>query len=125
MSVRNMTITFHEVQQHLSDAFDVGDQLRKRTPHSNAIDDEGVEDVGPNLKHLEELMSQATKPLYEGLNVSLILATIVLINMAVIHGVSNAYMDELLKYLGTVLLPKGNFLPMSHKRRKKRFKNWA
>jgi hypothetical protein len=110
---------FHDIQQHLFDTFDVGDQLRKGTPHSEASEDEGLQDVCPNLEQFEELMSQATKPLYEGLNVSLISATIVLINMAVIHGVSNAYMDELLKYLGIVLLPKGNLLPMSHREAKK------
>jgi hypothetical protein len=48
---------FHDVQQHLFDAFDVGDQLREGTPHSDTAEDEGVEDVGPNLEHLEELMS--------------------------------------------------------------------
>jgi hypothetical protein len=51
---------------------------------------------------------------YEGLNVSTISATIVLINMAVIHGVSNAYMEELMKYLSNVLLPRGNRLPRTY-----------
>jgi hypothetical protein len=102
---------FHDVQQHLFDAFDQGDVLREGTPHENDAEDETLEDV----ENLEELMSQATKPLYEGLNMSLISATIVLINMAVIYGVSNAYMDELFKYMGTVLLPRGNVLPLCHR----------
>jgi hypothetical protein len=110
---------FHDVQQHLFDAFDQGDVLREGTPHENDAEDETLEDVGANLENLEVLMSQATKPLYEGLNVNLISATIVLINMAVIHGVSNAYMDELLKYMGTILFPRGNVLPLCHRDAKK------
>jgi hypothetical protein len=51
--------------------------------------------------------------------VSTISAYIVLINMAVIHGVSNAYVDELLKYLSTIFLPGGNTLPKSYYEAKK------
>jgi hypothetical protein len=110
---------FHDVQQHLYDAFDMEDRLREETPHVDGGEEDTLDDMGPNLEHLEELMDQATKPLYDGLNISLISTTIVLVNMAVIHGVSNAYMDELLKYLGTVLLPSGNVLPQSHREAKK------
>jgi hypothetical protein len=52
-------------------------------------------------------------------NVGIVSATIVLINMAVIHEVSNAYMDELLKYVSTVLLPCGNKLPRSYNEAKR------
>jgi hypothetical protein len=38
--------------------------------------------------------------------------------MAVIHSVSNAYMNELLKYLSAFLLPPGNRLPRSHNKAK-------
>ena len=51
---------------------------------------------------------------YGGTNVSTISASIVLINMAVIHNVGNTYVDELLKYLKIVLLPRENCLPKSH-----------
>jgi hypothetical protein len=46
--------------------------------------------------------------------VNIVSATIVLINMFVIHGVLNVFMDELLKYLSSVLLPCGNSLPHSY-----------
>lgn len=54
------------------------------------------------------------RPIHEGVNISTISATIVLINMAVIHGVSNAFMNELLQYLLAFLLPPGNRLPKSY-----------
>jgi hypothetical protein len=69
------------------------------------------EEMSTRLEHLEELCREATRPVYDGVNVSTISATIILTNMATIHGISNAYMDELLKYLSTVLLPRGNRLP--------------
>jgi hypothetical protein len=105
---------FHDVQRQLFDAFDVGDRLREDTPHRTEnphVDDFEADHISDKLEHLEELYVHASRPLYTGLNVSIISATIVLINMAVIHGVSNAYVDELLKYLATVLLLEGNMLP--------------
>ena len=89
--------------------------LREETPHFDSREQEMLDESSPNLDYLEELMGQATRAIFEGSYVSLILATIVLVNMAMIHGVSNAYMDELLKYLATVLLPQGNVLPFSHR----------
>jgi hypothetical protein len=107
----------HDMQRQLFDAFDLGDIIRESTPHlDDDCDNEDIEaeEIFGRLEHLEELYTHASKPLYNGLNVSVISATIVLINMAVIHGVSNAYMDELLKYLTTVLLPHANLLPRLH-----------
>jgi hypothetical protein len=113
---------FHDVQRNLFDAFDVGDRIREQTPHRDEVcDAEDFEsnDMSDKLELLEEMYRHASKPLYEGLNVSVISTTIVIINMAVIHGVSNAYVDELLKYVATVLLPQGNMLPPSHYEAKK------
>ena len=66
------------------------------------------------MELLDELSRQATRPVYEGMNVSIISATIVLVNMAVIHSVPNEYLNELLKYISTVLLPRGNKLPRNY-----------
>jgi hypothetical protein len=99
------------------DAFDLGDRLREETSHTKEPqEDEGVDldEVLSRLDHLEELYRQASRPLYSRMNVSILLATIILLNMAVVHGVTNAYFDELLKYLGTILLPRGNMLPKTH-----------
>lgn len=109
---------YHDIQRQLFDAFDVGDHLREHTPHveEHEIDSDILSD---DVDSLDELYDQATHPVYRGVNVSVISATIVLINMAVIHGVSNAYVDELMKYLSTVLLPASNMLPVSHYEAKK------
>jgi hypothetical protein len=66
------------------------------------------------LDLLDELSRQASHPLYDGINVSIVSATIVLVNMAVVHSVPNEYLNELLKYLSTTLLPWGNQLPRTY-----------
>jgi hypothetical protein len=71
-------------------------------------------DVTEDLEDLDDLYKEGTRPVYRGSSVSTISTTIFLINMAVIHGVSNAYVDKLLKYLSTVLLLLENNLPKSH-----------
>ena len=63
--------------------------------------------------------AQYDNPVYNGSSVSTILATIVFFNMVVIYCVSNAYIDELLKYLSTVFLPRQYILPKSHYEAKK------
>jgi hypothetical protein len=111
---------FHNIQQQLFDTFDLGDRLREETPH--VFEDDSEEDNPPDvedLEHLDDLYMEGTRSLYEGTNINTISATIVLVNMAVIHNVSNAYVDELLKYLDTVLLPTQNHLPKSHYEAKK------
>lgn len=53
------------------------------------------------------------------LHLSVILATIELMNMAIIHGYSNAYMDKLLWYLLSSPLSGNNKLRRSHYKAKK------
>jgi hypothetical protein len=114
---------FHDIQQQLFDTFDVRDNLQNdivdEDYDSDNADGEDIDKIAEILDHLEELCRQATKPVHEAVNVSIVSATIVLINMTVIHRVSNAYMDELLKYVSTILLPCGNRLPRSYNEAKK------
>ena len=108
---------YHDVQQQVQDAFAQGDQLREQTTDAEVDDDvDNVEadELSARLDLLDEMSRQATRPLYQGLKVSIISATIVLVNMAVVHSVPNEYLNELLKYLGTVLLPRGNRLPLNY-----------
>ena len=108
---------YHDIQQQLFDTFDLGDRLREETPHvfeAGNNEDNDNDDGMPDINNLDAVYREGTKPIYDGTNISTISASIILINMAVIHNVSNAYVDELLKYLGTMLLPTQNSLPRSH-----------
>ena len=105
---------YHDVQQQMQDAFAAGDQLREDRTQAelrDAVDNEEADELSARLDVLDEMSREATRPLCDGMNVSIISATIVLVNMAVVHSVPNEYLNELLKYLGTVLLPRGNRLP--------------
>jgi hypothetical protein len=105
---------YYNVQQQVRDAFGEGDHLRDATTEVEVHDEDerlDSDEFSAQLELLDELSRQATRLLYDGINVSIISATIVLINMGVIHSVSNEYLNELLKYLSTVILPRGNQLP--------------
>jgi hypothetical protein len=106
----------HDVQQQVYDAFDMGDTVHAQAAAAATIHD--IEDDHDNNmeipNNIEELYEQAATPVWQNSTTSVISATIVLLNMAVIHGISNAYMDELLCYLHQSLLPRGNLLPGTH-----------
>jgi len=109
---------YHDIQRQLFDAFNEGDRVHEQTPHAEELDEE-PDIISDEFDAVDDLYAQAMRPIYEGMSVSLISATIVLINMAVVHGVSNAYVDELMKYLSTILLPSSNVLPVSYYKAKK------
>jgi hypothetical protein len=105
------------VQRQLFDAFDVGDRIQKGLGQTQEEDhdvDLDFDEVSTKLDHLEELYRQASQSVYSGINVSIVSATIVLMNTAVVHGMSNSFMNEFLEYLGSVLLPRGNMLHKTH-----------
>ena len=53
----------------------------------------------------------ATLPLYEGSTLSMLCATLLIVNCCKTHGVSNTFMNELLMLLSMSILPQGNCLP--------------
>jgi hypothetical protein len=55
---------------------------------------------------METIITKASTPLYEGLSTNM-LATMLLLNLKIVHGVSNVLIDELFSLLQE-LLPKGN-----------------
>jgi len=112
---------YHDIQQQLFDALSEGDDMRESMSYIQ--EDEANDDIVADTQQaMDALYEHTTRAVFRGTNVSVISATIVIINMAVIHGVSNAYVDELMKYLSTVLLPANNVLPRSHYEAKKLIK---
>jgi hypothetical protein len=85
-----------------------------------------ADDVSSDGDQLEELLGQiprdrmgsspdidiaATLPLYEGSALSMLCATLLLVNCCKTHGVSNTFISELLMLLSMSILPVGNCLP--------------
>jgi hypothetical protein len=95
------------------DAFDIGNRQYKECGGitNRAVVDDALEE---SMEKLDELYRQANQLVYFGNSVSIVSTVIVIINMAVIHGVSNTSVHELLTYLLAVLLPSGNQLPDIH-----------
>lgn len=61
-------------------------------------------------------LSEADKiPLFAGASVSLLGAVLVVLTICKTHGVSNACVDELMKALGSQILPQPNTLPASER----------
>ena len=79
-------------------------------------DGEDVEELLGQIPHDRmgsdpEFDIAATLPLYEGSTLSMLCATLLIVNCCKTHGVSNAFMNELLMLLSMSILPVGNCLP--------------
>ena len=87
---------------------------------------EASDDEDSDEEDLEELLGQipedrmgsnsefdiaATLPLYEGITLSMLCATLLIVNCCKTHGVSNTFLNELLVLLSMSILPVGNCLP--------------
>ena len=79
-------------------------------------DDEDIEELLGQVPHDRmgsnpEIDIAATLPLYEGSTLSMLCATLLIVNCCKTHGVSNAFLNELLMLLSMSILPVGNCLP--------------
>jgi hypothetical protein len=98
----------------LFDSFDVEDELLAEICWQQGNEEERDNPQIDTINRVEHLYEQAATPIWGNSSVSVISATIVFMNMAVIHGCSNAYMDELFGYLSTSLLLPHNKFPNGH-----------
>ena len=103
---------FHDVHRQVMEALDRGDALHRESAASSDMDVDSDVDCD-TMQGLEELYEQCTTPLYTGSKCSVVSATIVIMNMCVVFGVSNNFTSELLRYLSEDLLPADNKLPRS------------
>ena len=85
-------------------------------------------DISNDREDLEDLLGQipnnrvgsnpemdiaATLPLFEGSTLSMLCATLLIVNCCKTHSVSNSFLNELLMLLSMSILPAGNCLPKS------------
>jgi hypothetical protein len=100
------------------DAIRRADEIHEKS----AINENGIkenelnpdEDKEEYMRGLEDLYASVSHPLYRRSKVSMTSAFIVILTMCSTHGISNTFVDELLNYLSTTLLPTGNSLPSKH-----------
>ena len=107
----------HDVHKQFEDALRTVEELQEIAQDSenrtNGDTDE-ADFADSTVEALELLYSQASHAVYPGSTVSLISAVVVIMTLCTTHGVSNAFVTELLHYLSEELLPEGNVLPAKH-----------
>jgi hypothetical protein len=104
-------------------AFDLGDAVHEECNDSSGEDDatnlseygvtscEDVEGHETSDHFDPTMLEKAIQELYEGSRSTKLAATILLMNLYIVHGVSNNFADELFTILHRHLLPERNRLP--------------
>ena len=103
-----------------------GDTAGNSNESASAEEWDAANDISSDGEDLEEMLGQiprdrmgsnpeidmaATLPLYEGSTLSMLCATLLIVNCCKTHGVSNMFLNELLMLLSMSILPAGNCLP--------------
>lgn len=60
---------------------------------------------------MEVLFAKVKTLLYERFSCSMLSAMLLLLNLSIVHGITNTFMDELFSLLRNEVLPKNNKLP--------------
>ena len=106
-----------EVEEMVQDAFARADAVHEELPPvMDPPQEAGNEDedyLHINLEDMDNLIQESIQALYEGCPVNRLQANIVIMNMANMYGVSNTFIDELLRFLASDLLFQSNCLPRS------------
>ncbi len=69
------------------------------------------------------MITKASTPLFEGSSMNML--STMLLNLKIVHGVNNVFMDELFSLLKMELLPKGNNMPSTIYEALKLIKEWV
>jgi hypothetical protein len=57
---------------------------------------------------MDAMLAKALTLLYEGFTINMLSTILLLLNLRIVHGVSNVFMNELFSFLHLELLPKVN-----------------
>jgi hypothetical protein len=119
----NVEEIVHDV---VTGAFDLGDVVHEECNDSSGEGDaanlsedgvtscEDIEGHETNDHFDPTMLEEAIQELYKGSRSTKLAATILLMNLCIVHGVSNNFVDELFTILHCHLLPEGNRLPKNH-----------
>ena len=78
------------------------------------VGDRDTADVEDNHSFDPQAVEEAIRPLYRGARCSQLAATILLMNLCIVHGVTNGFADEMFTILSAHLLPTENVLPKNY-----------
>jgi hypothetical protein len=98
--------------------FQDGDEERGEDMHDDGLDEavgESDADVNDTNAGIDpRMLEEAIKPLYRGARCTELAATILLMNLCTVHGVSNSFVEELFSLMHSHLLPEENSLPKNY-----------
>jgi hypothetical protein len=97
------------IENHLNDAANVRDVSTEEP-----IGERAEEGISKDLTFDPQVLEDAIKPLYRGAKSTELAATILLMNLCTVHGVSNNFTEELFALLHGHLLPPNNSLPKNY-----------
>jgi hypothetical protein len=106
------------------ESFTIANGLQHLSEQQTPIEDQPLEDhlgnenvIPKNLTRskilLEIMIVKASTPLYKGSSTSVLLTILLLLNLRIVHVVSNAFMDEPFSLLWKELLPKDDKMSAS------------
>jgi hypothetical protein len=116
------------VQEAVADAFTIADNIHDQCRSSEnwnepcfvdlveddvPLDGDDAEDEG-DANFDPHALPAAVRDLYTGAKSSTLAATILLLNLCTIHGMSNCFVDELFSILHGHILPESNSLPRNY-----------
>jgi hypothetical protein len=119
----------YRIREEVLQAFTTADDLHEECSQgqSSSGDDDGVPaDIGERAgdtnpmadtidkKFDAEILEEALFELYPGAHSTKLAATILIMNLCTIHGVSNTFANELFAILHAYLLPQENSLPKNY-----------
>jgi hypothetical protein len=78
------------------------------------IGETNARDASENDNFDPHALEEAIRPVYKGAKCMQVAATILLMNLCTIHGVTNGFADELFTILNSHLLPTENVLPKNY-----------
>jgi hypothetical protein len=119
---------YSRVQEVVADAFTMADNIHDECRFAdnwnepcfdNIVEDDvpsNVDDAKEdgNVQFDSDSLEEAVGGLYEDAKSSTLAATILLLNLCTVHGVSNCFVNELLCILHGHILPDGNSLPRNN-----------
>ena len=116
------------MEEILMDAFTVVDDLQDGENDDSGDEDneESLGDVGieHDMDDDPHELEDAIQELYEGAKSSILAATILIMTLCTIHGVSNKFADQLFALFSLHLLPGENRLPKNYHAAKSMFESW-
>ena len=104
---------FHEVERQVLEGLRRGDALHEEADSERTMHVENEED-NDIVDEMDGLYKEAITPVYAGFKMSVVSATIIIMNMCSIFRVSNTFTDELFRFLSGDLLPSAKILPKIH-----------